>query len=97
MTNDIEKGSHGSSFDSFLEEEGILEEVRANAIKRVVAFQIAEAMKENGITKVDMAKQLKTSRSQLDRLLNPDNDKVTIGELSRAANVVGRKLTLTLS
>lgn len=96
MTNDIEKGSIGSSFDSFLEEEGIFEEVQEIAVKRVVAFQLAEAMKENGISKVAMAKQLETSRSQLDRLLDPDNDKVSLGILSRAANVVGRKLTLTL-
>ena len=97
MTNDIEKGSIGSSFEDFLEQEGIREEVQEAAVKRVVAFQIAEAMKEQGITKVEMAEKLETSRSQLDRLLDPDNDKVTLGVLSKAANVVGRKLTLTLS
>ena len=97
MTNDIEKGSIGSSFDDFLEKEGIRDEVQEVAVKRVVAFQIAEAMKEQGMTKVEMAKKLETSRSQLDRLLDPNNDKVTLGILSKAASAVGRKLTLTLS
>lgn len=96
MTNDIEKGSIGSSFDDYLEQEGIREEVQEIAVKRVVAFQIAEAMKEQGMTKVEMAQRLETSRSQLDRLLDPENDKVTLGVLSKAANAVGRKLRLTL-
>lgn len=97
MSDKIEKGSIGSSFDDFLEQEGIREEVQEIAVKRVVAFQIAEAMKEQGMTKVEMAQKLETSRSQLDRLLDPDNDKVTLGVLSKAASAVGRKLTLTLS
>ena len=60
------------------------------------AFQLASVMEEKGITKVEMAKQLETSRSQLDRLLDPENDKVTLATLSRAAKVVGRELTLEL-
>lgn len=97
MVDDIEKGGAGSSFDSFLEEEGILDETREIAIKRVIAFQLAEIMKDRGISKVEMAARMDTSRSQLDRLLDPDNDKVTLSTLTRAANVVGRKLTLQLS
>lgn len=97
MVDDIEKGGAGSSFNSFLEEEGILDETREIAIKRVIAFQLAEIMKDRGISKVEMAARMDTSRSQLDRLLDPDNDKVTLSTLTRAANVVGRKLTLQLS
>ena len=66
------------------------------AVKRVIAFQLASVMEEKGITKVEMSKQLETSRSQLDRLLDPENNKVTLATLSRAAKVVGRELTLEL-
>lgn len=87
----------GSSFDDFLKEEGIYEEVTATAIKRVIAFQIAEAMKTQRISKVEMARRLATSRSQLDRLLDPDNDKVQLDTLYKAATAVGRKLKLELA
>lgn len=96
MAGDIERGSIGSSFDDFLAEQGTLEETTAQAIKRVLAFQIAEAMKAQRITKVEMAQRMETSRPQLDRLLDPDNDGVTLGTLSRAAQVLGRKLTVEL-
>lgn len=96
MNDQIERGSVGSSFDDFLTEQGTLEEATAQAIKRVLAYQIAEAMKEQRVTKVEMANRLDTSRSQLDRLLDPDNDGVTLGTLSRAAHVLGRKLTVEL-
>lgn len=96
MNDQIERGSVGSSFDDFLTEQGTLEEATAQAIKRVLAYQIAEAMKEQRVTKVEMASRLDTSRSQLDRLLDPDNDGVTLGTLSRAAHVLGRKLTVEL-
>jgi antitoxin HicB len=72
MTN-IEKGRLGSSFDDYLKEEGIYEEVQTVAIKRVIAWQIEEAMKTSHITKAQMARRMKTSRSQLDRLLNPEH------------------------
>ena len=90
------KGRIGSSFDDFLKEQGIYEEVTENSIKRVLAFQLAEIMKEQSITKVEMAKRLDTSRSQLDRLLDPENDGVTLGSLSRAANILGRTLKFEL-
>lgn len=90
------KGRVGSSFDDFLKEQGIYEEVTENAIKRVLAFQLAEIMKEQNITKVEMAKRLDTSRSQLDRLLDPENDEVTLGSLSRAANILGCSLKFEL-
>ena len=72
----------GSGIDAFLQEEGIFEEAQAQAIKEVVAWQLAEAMKEKKISKNKMAKLLKTSRTQVDRLLNPKND-ITLGSLQR--------------
>ena len=96
MTRDVEKGKVGSSFDDFLKEQGSYEETTEQAVKRVLAYQLEIAMKESGINKVEMAKQLKTSRSQLDRLLDPKNDKVTLAALSQAARAVGRTLRLEL-
>ena len=96
MSEETEHGTIGSSFDDFLIEQGTYEETTAQAIKRVLAFQIAQAMQEQKITKVEMARQLETSRSQLDRLLDPEQDGVTLGTLSRAANVLGRRLSVEL-
>jgi hypothetical protein len=86
----------GGSFDDFLKEEGIFEDVQATAIKRVLALQLEEAMKERKLSKVEMARRLATSRAQLDRLLDPDNDGVTLATLRRAAAIVGRKVHLEL-
>jgi antitoxin HicB len=85
----------GSSIDEFLKEEGIFEEAQAQAIKEVVAWQLAEAMKKRKISKSKMAELLKTSRSQVDRLLDPRND-VTLGSLQRAAAIVGRRVSIEL-
>jgi len=94
----MRKNRHiGSSFGDFLKEEGIYEDVTAHAVKRVLACQIARAMKEQGITKVEMAKRMKTSRAQLDRLLDPNNDKVQLDTVQRAAVAVGRKLHMELA
>jgi antitoxin HicB len=86
----------GSSFDDFLVEEGILEEVEAIAIKRILAHQISEAMKAQNLTKKAMAERMGTSRSALDRLLEPENTSVTLRTLQRAASTVGRRLRLEL-
>jgi len=86
----------GSSFEDFLKEEGIYDEVTAHAIKRVITWQIDKAMKEQGITKAELARRMDTSRSQVDRLLDPDNDKVQIDTVQRAASAIGRKLKLEL-
>lgn len=83
----------GSSIDDFLKQEGIFEE--AQAIKEVVAWQLAEAMKERKISKNKMAKLLKTSRTQVDRLLDPKND-ITLSSLQRAAAMVGRRVSIEL-
>ncbi|MCC6856990.1 MAG: XRE family transcriptional regulator [Bryobacterales bacterium] len=85
----------GSSIDDFLKEEGIFEEAQAEAVKEIVAWQLAEAMKEKKISKNKMAALLKTSRSQVDRLLDPKND-ITLGSLQRAAAMVGRRVSIEL-
>lgn len=85
----------GSSLDDFLKDEGIFDEAQAQAVKEVVAWQLAEAMKARSLTKARMAVLLKTSRSQLDRLLDPKND-VTLSSLQRAAAIVGRKVRIEL-
>ncbi|SPF38510.1 conserved hypothetical protein [Candidatus Sulfopaludibacter sp. SbA4] len=85
----------GSSIDDFLKEEGIFEEAQAQAVKEVVAWQLAEAMKKKNISKNKMAKLLKTSRTQVDRILDPKND-ITLGSLQRAAAMVGRRVTIEL-
>jgi hypothetical protein len=85
----------GSSIDDFLKEEGIFEEAQAQAVKEVVAWQLAEAMKKQKISKNKLATMLKTSRTQVDRSLDPKND-ITLGSLQRAAAVVGRRVTIEL-
>ena len=87
----------GSSFEDFLKEEGIYEAATTHAIKRVLAWQIEKAMSEQGISKTEMARRMKTSRAQLDRLLDPDNDKVQLDTMQRAAAAVGRSLRLELA
>ena len=91
----MSKKNMGSSIDSFLKEEGIFEETQAQAVKEVVAWQLAEAMKKQKISKNKMAVLLKTSRTQIDRLLDPKND-ITLGSLQRAAAMVGRRVTIEL-
>ncbi|SCX83515.1 XRE family transcriptional regulator [Nitrosospira sp. Nsp13] len=85
----------GSTLNDFLEEEGVLEEVQTRAIKAVIVWQLVEAMKAQSLTKSQMATLLKTSRSQVDRLLNPASD-VTLSSLQRAATLVGRKIQIEL-
>ncbi|MGV1013834.1 MAG: helix-turn-helix domain-containing protein [Methyloceanibacter sp.] len=90
------KGRIGSSFDDFLKEESIYEEVTARAIKRVIARQLKGLMEKQKLTKSELARRMQTSRAQLDRLLDPDNESVTLGTLTRAAQAVGRQLKLEL-
>jgi predicted XRE-type DNA-binding protein len=91
----MSKKQMGSSIDDFLKTEGIFEEAQAEAIKEVVAWQLAEAMKQQKISKNKMATLLKTSRTQVDRLLDPKND-ITLGSLQRAAAMVGRRVSIEL-
>jgi DNA-binding Xre family transcriptional regulator len=90
------RGRVGSSFDDFLKDDGIYEEVTARAIKRVIARQLDALMHDQGLTKSALAKKMKTSRTQLDRLLDPENESVTLGTLTRAAQAVGRNLRMEL-
>ncbi|MFI5020222.1 MAG: helix-turn-helix domain-containing protein [Alphaproteobacteria bacterium] len=90
------KGRIGTSFDDFLKEEGIHEELTARAIKRVIARQLATLMRQQRLSKSALAKRMKTSRAQLDRLLDPANESVTLGTLTRAARAVGRQLRMDL-
>ena len=91
----MSKKNMGSSIDDFLKQEGIFEESQAQAVKEVVAWQLAEAMKKKKISKNRMAVLLKTSRTQVDRLLDPKND-ITLSSLQRAAAIVGRRVTVAL-
>ncbi len=86
----------GSGFDEFLEEGGLLERAQAVATKRVLAWQIAEAMKEQGLTKTAMARAMGTSRAALDRLLDPGVPSVTLLTIERAAKVLGKKVSVEL-
>ncbi len=86
----------GSSFESWLEEQGLREEATAAAIKSVLSMQIAAAMKDKGLTKTHMAEIMQTSRAQVDRLLDPENMNATLETLLRAARAVGRELHLEL-
>jgi antitoxin HicB len=86
----------GDSFDSFLEEEGILEKVEDVAIKRIVALQIQEEMNKKKLTKTKLAQKMKTSRSSLSRLLDPEDEAITFKTLKRAASALDKKLVIQL-
>jgi len=90
------KGRIGSSFDDYLKDEGIYTEVTAQAIKRVIVRQLDALMQDEGLTKSALARRMHTSRAQLDRLLDPDNESVTLATLTRAAQAVGRHLRMEL-
>ncbi len=86
----------GSSFDDFLQEEGLLEEATAVAIKRVLAWQIAEAMKIQNLTKTAMAEKMHTSRASLNRLLDEEDTSLTLTTLASAASALGKKIHVEL-
>lgn len=93
----MKKKHLGSDFDDFLREEHLLEDAKATAVKRVIAFQIAEEMKRCRLTKSEMASRMRTSRPALERLLDPSNPSVTLSTLERAAAAVGRTLKVELA
>jgi DNA-binding Xre family transcriptional regulator len=86
----------GSSLDEFLEEEGFLEDATAKAVKKALAWQLAKAMKDQRVTKATLARRMNTSRAQLDRLLDPENQSVTLKTLARAAEILGMRLQIDL-
>jgi antitoxin HicB len=93
----MKKQHIGSKFDDFLREKQLLDVAQATAVKRVIAFQIAQEMKRRKLTKSEMASRMKTSRAALERLLDPGNRSVTISTLERAASALGKKLKVELA
>lgn len=92
----MKKKHVGTSFDSWLEEAGIRQEVTAGAIKRVLARQVATAMAQEGLTRTAMARRMQTSRSALNRLLDAENASVTLATLQKAATAIGREVRVEL-
>jgi DNA-binding phage protein len=90
------KKQMGSTFNAFLQEQGIADDTNSLAIKRVIAWQLQEAMRQDGISKNQMAKAMQTSRSQLDRILDPQNNGIQLDTIMKAAHVLGRELRIEL-
>ena len=93
----MKKQNIGSDFDDFLAEEGMLEEVTAVAVKRVIAWQIEQEMMAQKLTKTAMAKKMRTSRASLNRLLDENDTSVTLTTLAGAAAALGRRIKLELA
>ena len=92
------KNEHiGSNFDDFLVEEGLLAEAGTVAVKRDIAYQVEQMMKEQSLTKTEMSRRMNTSRAALERLLDPANQSITLQTLERAAKALGRRLQITLA
>jgi len=92
----LNKDAIGSSFDDFLEEENILAESDATAIKRVIAFEVEKSMEEKHITKTEMAKRMGTSRSSLTRLLDPLNNSITLATIETALAAIGKRVQIQI-
>lgn len=86
----------GSTLDSFLKEEGLLEEVESRAAKQLIAFQIANELRRQKMTKSGLAQRMKTSRTELERILDPNGESVSVGTLERAAAALGKRLRIQL-
>jgi len=95
--SDMKKARIGGDFDAFLREEDLLEDAEAVAVKRVIAFQISQEMRQCNLSKTEMAHRMRTSRPAVDRLLDPANTSVTLSTLQRAATAVGKRLKIELS
>ena len=87
----------GSDFDDFLAEEGLLEQTETVAVKRVIAYQVEQLMKQQNLSKTEMSRRMKTSRAALERLLDPANQSVTLQTLDRAARALGKRLQISLA
>lgn len=87
----------GSKFEDFLAEEGMLEECRASAIKFAISHELEKAMTRRKLTKADLARQLKTSRTGVDRLLDPQNTSITLNTMAKVANLLGKRIVFSLS
>ena len=95
--NDVGKRHIGGDFDEYLRDEGMLEDAEAIAAKRVIAYQIAQEMDRANISQSELARRMKTSRSSVERLLDPANPSVTLVTLERAASAVGKRLRIRLT
>lgn len=93
----MDKKHIGSDFDEFLRDEGILEDAQAVATKRVIAYQLAQEMERANISHSELARRMKTSRSSVERLLDPANPSVTLVTLERAASAIGKRLKIQLT
>ena len=91
MSNNI-----GSSFENFLEAEGIADEVSGNAVKKLLAYQLLEKLEKEKMTKSELAVRLSTSRSAVDRILDPNNESITLATMQKVAEVLGKKLKIEL-
>ncbi len=92
-----DKNPHrGSSFDSFLQDEGMYEEVNAKAVKKVLAWQLAQALATKNVTKTELASRMHTSRAAVNRLLDPDNPSLNLQTIEKAARALGKKLAIQL-
>jgi DNA-binding Xre family transcriptional regulator len=96
MSRKRSKPHRGSSLDEFLEGEGILEDATAKAVKKALTWRLAKAMKKQRVSKAALARKMNTSRAQLDRLLDPENQSVTLKTLARAAEILGMRLRIDL-
>lgn len=96
LAEETKSSSFGSSFDDFLEEENMLSEVEALATKRVIAYQIQQSMEDKKITKTEMAKRMGTSRSSLNRLLDPLNNSVSLATIESAVIALGKRLRVQI-
>jgi len=95
--NTVDKKHIGSDFDDFLRDEGVLGEAEAVATKRVIAYQLAQEMERANISHSELARRMKTSRSSVERLLDPANPSVTLVTLERAASAIGKRLKVQLT
>jgi predicted XRE-type DNA-binding protein len=95
--NTVDKKHIGSDFDDFLRDEGVLDEAEAVATKRVIAYQLAQEMERANISQSELARRMKTSRSSVERLLDPANPSVTLVTLERAASAIGKRLKVQLT
>lgn len=93
----MDKKHIGSDFDDFLRDEGVLDEAEAIATKRVIAYQLAQEMERANISQSELARRMKTSRSSVERLLDPANPSVTLVTLERAASAIGKRLKVQLT
>lgn len=87
---------YGPTLDSFLEEEGLLEQAEAVAIKRVIAYELADILERENVTQADLARRMGTSKAAVNRLLNPENPSITLHTILKAAHALGKKVTFSI-